>query len=515
MRNFTPKMIVAAILVLFAASSAKAQWGTAETPGVLIDNVDMYDAKYARTSDGGQYVVWTDALNRDGHMTFNLYGQYLDPEGNKAWGEEGKLIDSHMTPSWYSHWNILVTPEDDLVVSWADSRTQEDQNLSEDENYEVQVPVLYKITKAGEMLWGDEGVAMDAAKYRFPAQLTAVGETIYAKIFSADEYGPTSFQQLDEFGEFAWTEDKEFGGQIIASEGTDFIGVYMASEGVVAMRYNDKMEPQWEKAAVISERLYQGYDINPFILKSDTKGGVIVSYLAALGMFTHVPMIGYVTAEGETSFCEQVLDTEDGDHMYGVFAVNPEKEEIMLMWQMTMRFGVLQAEKYDYFGERLWGDMGVNLASKEEYSGYSYGPIAVETLGEDGWLVCYADEIGWANYQLYLAGVDSEGKVAWSMPIGEAQDANDVQMYKNGNDVELVWSCIGIDYDDDWNETPYGKVMGVRTTVENAGIKDVTTSVVEGEDAIYSLDGIRLNQLTKGINIVRKANGETIKVISK
>lgn len=516
MGNFTMKMIGLAVVLFVAAGSVRAEWGTPKNPGVLVDNSEMYGVEKARTSDGGEYIIWTAATSRNGHMTFDLYGQYLDPQGNKMWGEDGKLIDSHQTPSWYSYWNIQVTPDDDVVISWADARSQENgEPLAEYENYEAQVPVLYKITKAGEMLWGDEGVVLDEAKYRYPVQLMAVGATLYAKCFSADDYGPTELQMLDEFGEFAWAEGKQFAGQIIGSEGTDFIGIYAGSNCVEAMRYSKDMEPRWDKAAFISERMYGGYDINPYKLKSDGKGGMVFSYLAALGDFSHIPMIGYVTADGETAFCEQLVDTQEGDHQYCEFGVNTEEESIMSIWQMNMGSGVVQAEKYDYFGERMWGDMGLTLAEKESYSGYSFGTIAVEPMDDNKWLVCYADEIGWDQNQLYLAVVGSDGSVEWRLPVGDVGAVQDVQMYKEGNKVELVWSCIGESYDDDWNKTIFGMVMGVRTELGTSGVKPIAVDVVEGEDKVYTLDGIRVDKPVKGVNIIRKANGKTKKVMVK
>lgn len=504
-----------AALMLLTAGSANADWGTAENPGILIDNPEMSNVKCARTSDGGQYLIWADYLKRDGHLTFDLYGQYVDAQGNKMWGEEGKLIDNHMTPSWISFWNIQVTPDDDLVISWADARSEENKGLTEDDYYEAQTPVLYKLTKDGSMPWGEEGVVMDAAKYRFPAQLMSVGSTIYARLYPVEETNPVVLQKIDEFGEFAWTEDKPFGGQLIGSTGTDFIGIYTNTDGVVAMRYNENMEAQWEKPAFLSDRVYGGYDINPYILKSDGRGGMVCSYLVALGDFAHIPMLGYVTSDGETAFCQQVLDTEDGDHLYPVFAVNPEEESIMAMWQMTIAQGVLQGEKYDYFGERAWGDMGLTLATKDSGSGYSYGPIAVEPMDDNKWLICYADEVGWAQSQLYLAILDSEGNAERTIPVGTPGDVQDPKLYMNGNNIELVWKSIGKDYDDDWNETPYGKVMGVRTQIVNSGVSEINADFAEGEDAVYSIDGIRLDEPQKGLNIIRKANGETVKVMVK
>lgn len=48
-----------------------------------------------------------------------------------------------------------------------------------------------------------------------------------------------------------------------------------------------------------------------------------------------------------------------------------------------------------------------------------------------------------------------------------------------------------------------------------AGITNVTTPNASGVDEIYDLSGRKLNSLQKGINIVRKADGTTVKVLNK
>lgn len=48
-----------------------------------------------------------------------------------------------------------------------------------------------------------------------------------------------------------------------------------------------------------------------------------------------------------------------------------------------------------------------------------------------------------------------------------------------------------------------------------AGITNVTTPNASGVDEIYDLSGRKLNELQKGINIVRKADGTTVKVLKR
>ena len=48
-----------------------------------------------------------------------------------------------------------------------------------------------------------------------------------------------------------------------------------------------------------------------------------------------------------------------------------------------------------------------------------------------------------------------------------------------------------------------------------SGIDSPITTEENGVKAIYDLSGRKLNEMQKGINIVRKADGTTVKVLKK
>ena len=52
-------------------------------------------------------------------------------------------------------------------------------------------------------------------------------------------------------------------------------------------------------------------------------------------------------------------------------------------------------------------------------------------------------------------------------------------------------------------------------TSTSTGIDKVITTTDNGVEAIYDLNGRKLNEMQKGINIVRKADGTTVKVLKK
>ena len=113
---------------------------------------------------------------------------------------------------------------------------------------------------------------------------------------------------------------------------------------------------------------------------------------------------------------------------------------------------------------------------------------------------------------------------------GEIDDAGIVILSKDGvttvhltigdADVTLNEGCK-IDGDKLFMDMSISAIMGmisVEAQFEGAststGIEHVTTPD-NGEEAIYDLSGRRLNEMQKGINIVRKADGTTVKVLKK
>lgn len=511
MRNSTIKSLATATLAIVSAFGVNAEWGGLDNPGVLIDKADMYDVKTSAASDGSTYVVWTRGRVEKG---YSLHAQLLDPQGNKMWGEDGILVDDHTTPSWYSNWNIVVTPTDELVISWADARSEEGTDV---EKYLAQDPVLYKLDKAGEPVWGDQGIVLDPEKYRFPAMLFQVKDNIYARCYGKEDSDPTQLMLLDEFGEPAWKAAKNFSGQIIASEGEDFLAVYPTSDGVMAMRYNKDMRQRWKAPALVSEKHYGGYDLNPYLLRSDGKGGMAVCYLTQLGEFGHMPVVAYVTGSGETAFSEDVADTENYDHLYPVMNINPETETIMTIWQMNAgTTGLhLQAEQMDLFGERQWGPIGKSLAEKMSESGFSYGPVAVEPLEGGDWLVCYANEFAYEDYQMMLGRYDAEGNEVWLKEVGTRGSVNGPQVNMRGNLVEITWVEDHSYVDDEGGDVHVNTLRGVRVDYETASVQGIAADLDKAGDEYYSISGLRLSAPVKGLNIVRKSDGTVSKVMVK
>lgn len=118
MRKSTINILAAATLLITTSAGARAEWGTPAVPGTMIESSTMDSSEMALAPDGSLYVVWTQWAQNGGEG-LQICAQRFDADGNKQWGEDGITVDRHSSPTWCSHWNIVVTPESELVISWA------------------------------------------------------------------------------------------------------------------------------------------------------------------------------------------------------------------------------------------------------------------------------------------------------------------------------------------------------------------------------------------------------------
>ena len=500
------------LLPLLAAAllpiNAHAEWGTPEEPHALMtvdDNV-VASMKTARTPDGKTFISWLSYGDRP-DWGYELRLQLLDADGNPMWEPDGIQVEDVRNCSWTADYWMVVSPEGDAIISWADARDQEDMP-----NPISHVSVVYKVSQDQEMLWGDRGIEL-GEQYKYPSTLYQFGDDTYCLMQSAENWGTPQITRLSSDGTFEF-EPKDFFGNLIQSEGTDFISVYSNSEGTVAMRYTRDIEPVWDTPAVLSTYIYNGYGREPYCMVSDGNGGAVVSFSRELGGFSHLPVVAYVTADGEAVFGESadVIATEKNDHNYAKIGVNTETETIMATWQMSSGIYALGGQLMDYYGERMWGDDGKLLAEKDSPSGYSYGPIAVYPLEDDKWFVVYADELWWANNQLNYSVYDSEGNLLSNRQGIESTGVDDYSTYMEGKDFYMFF--LNEYTDDDWVD--HSAIMVVKITDFSTGMKEINSdNITTGQTEYYNLSGMRIPAPAPGLNIVRNADGTTHKLIMK
>lgn len=146
-------------------------------------------------------------------------------------------------------------------------------------------------------------------------------------------------------------------------------------------------------------------------------------------------------------------------------------------------------------------DDGLKFEVKNHvFNGYAFPDYTVDykiDVTEDG---SFNDESGFALAVLG-GNASTEGKAImnayWQMIKGSV----------NNKSIDLYIKYLGANMDELIHVTFKG------TAVETTGINTVNTADNSTVTEIYTLGGARVNSLQKGINIVRLANGKTVKVI--
>lgn len=146
-------------------------------------------------------------------------------------------------------------------------------------------------------------------------------------------------------------------------------------------------------------------------------------------------------------------------------------------------------------------DDGLKFEVKNHvFNGYAFPDYTVDykiDVTEDG---SFNDESGFAHAVLG-GNASTEGKAImnayWQMIKGSV----------NNKSIDLYIKYMGANMDELIHVTFKG------TAVETTGINTVNTADNSTITEIYTLGGARVNSLQKGINIVRLANGKTVKVI--
>lgn len=533
-KSTTIKTLALALgMMLFCPGSMFAEWGTQSKAQIVYEKEgEILQFHTARTSDGYTYMSWLE-WNEDWHPASSLMlcMQLLDPEGNPCWGDDGLVIDSYPSKSYTSQNSLIVDDEGNAYVSWADSRSQIDKVLTpDDERYDNFESVVYKVNKEGEMLWGEDGKTYDNSKYSMSWILYHAGGNIYAMVYGigVGSYIPTYFVRLDpETGDFIGNV-KSMGGQFIASVGTDIINVYASGSSTMAMRYDENLNPVWSAPTQVAPYVYEGHNNFPYNLVSDYQGGVIVSFERNIGLSKWMPIVNYISADGESVFGQAVdVTTMDyNNNNYNFMCYNPQAETILNVWGMNDPTLALYGQMMDMFGDRLWNKgIGTELAYKTSTMGYTFAPLSAVFTKNDTYWILYVDETNWMQDTLYLMEVDQEGNI-----LSGADNSNRVGPYYQGIVSPSVYWADGNMYLLYYNYVSTTNVYRIRTQMiadlyepgeipempepGDSGVESIG-AVETGSPACYTLDGIRLDAPRKGLNIMRGADGKVTKVIVK
>lgn len=536
-----------ALTCLFAGNVA-AQWNNNATPIQIFDATGKSDyygtsPEFARTKDGKtwiSYKIWkSDESNPDSTLKVSTYLQLLDADGKKQFADPGILVNDYNTPTWWSYNGLAVSSDGCAIVTVADSRS-ETYNPSQGRYFSFQ-PAIYKIDQEGNFLWGLDGITYPEFQDAPFTDVYVLGDDIYFQFIEISGAVPdasnapkgmaklvgsqparvaegatgtfTMRYSLD--GVPAWDDVKQFGGQMAPSIGSDFLLVGAGSNGAQVQRYNRDLEPVWSEPVTFDSYNCMSNDLHPYKIAPDGEGGVAVAFVRNMGDFSHNIRLQYINNDGELGFGLIGIDTyadEAYDHDYCGVALNPETKEILVDWEDQLgSLYTTTVGKYNYYGDRLWGDYGLHLAEKETPSGYAFQRIGCAPLSGGDWMVVYCDVQGWGNMSIVFKRIDKDGNEVWKKTVGRSIDVNDAALFVESDCTYLLWR----ENSDNRTGIDAIRIFNDGTFAPTTGIDEVTSDADAEPMAYYTIDGKKLSAPQHGINIVKYTDGSTRKFVRK
>lgn len=539
------KLYALIALAIAGTSSVFAQWNTNATPKCLFSTTyvdsetgetkvggDYYacSPKVARTADKKTWIAWktwgSKMVNGQKTPAVRTFLQLLDRDG-VAQFDEPIMVNDHITPTYWSECALRAAADGSAIITVADSRTEDDSYTDEGYSPQTFTPAIYKIDQEGNFLWGLDGV-----EYRdiIDAPYTnafVIGDDVYfVYVRTGDEGSGTYIQRISDDGVALWNEPLLWPGgttlqlQIHPTLNNEVLVFDSTPDGARVHRMDkDLKEEVWGDAVTYDEYKYDGYEMNHYRIVSDGNGGACVTFVRNMGSFSHNIRVQHINEDGSLGFGLTGLDAynaEAYDHNYPSIAANPETQEILVQFASDQGDGKVVHQKFSYDGDYLYDELGLAIASKSaETSGsYFYGLVGVGSLKGGDWIAVYRDLAGYGKSSFIIRRYDKDGNRTWTKTIGRDLHQTDTSLAVEEEAIYLFYR------EQASNKEPGIKIFRIGTdgtynvTYEEppTGIEDIQHATPDAQQ-YYSLDGKRLAQPQKGLNIVRKADGTVQKQI--
>lgn len=384
------KTVLLSLLFSALTFSISAQWSSNPLENSLISGTsgEAVIPKIATHPSGYSYVGFF--VNESGNYDVRL--QKLDVFGNKLWGESGILISNHTSMSWLTDWDMTVDADTCAVLVFQDIRNGNNNVYA------------YRVSPSGQMLWGDDGVALSPnADFNVTpdVEITEAGNYIFNWVRDATTQ-TIGMQKLNAAGEKLWGE---LGLQLLGTEdytwplfcpsiGDDAILVFSKQTGpfwapdrdLYVQRFDGSGNPVWANDVLVaSAGFISGYTIPA--ITSDLDGGVFISWHdernGSQVMETYVQHVGNNGGVFWEPNGVKVCMAPNQWHLDANITYSETLDDLFVFWtdrDFNQNMRGLSGQRISEIGERLWGDNGKVIIPLHngDYSG-----IFTRAIGED------------------------------------------------------------------------------------------------------------------------------------
>ena len=549
------KLFTFVVMAVFAMSAAFANWHPSDTEAIRLDKEGadgQVQMKTIRTDDGKIILTWLRGELTGNLFSYQLHLQIFDANGDAMFGDEGIIVCDKRTRTWTTDYALALASNGDILLGYTDVRN--DPNEENAESY------LYRYTQQGVPVWGVDGILFPAPKIHENAlavedvapAICVSGDKIYAAASHTEYY-------MEEANEDNWSPSPWFPNQqmpdsvlvdksnwlvmLINDDGTvaDEAPVELPSRmltmnpapggnvylvydnkdlGLDARLLTPKMENAWEEPVTIENRSISSGMYVPTPLTAVDENNVLLLSYRVLTDFYGYQVINYLNADGECPEEPVSLNGSiDGDAGSAQMGIKEDKAMVAWEWAYSGQDYFMNVNVVDDQNNYCWTDdytYGVPLDYTMEWG---FTPVKVIPV-PDGWVVLYGLSTSWNGASFMVVKIDEMGEALWYKQICEDnfKSSGFSVVYDEQN--AYIFYTQETQYDENWEEIPGSAgmfVMCVNISGTTTSIDEVETPAGVVSTEIYTIDGRRVNQMEKGVNIIRtideNGNVTTTKVL--
>ena len=543
------------VMAVFAMSTMMANWQPSDIDATKLDKEGangQVQMKTLRTDDGKIILTWLRGERISNVFSYQLHLQLFDANGNAQFGDEGIIVCDKRTRTWTTDYGLALASNGDILLAYTDIRN--DPNEENAETY------LYRCTQQGEPVWDADGILFPSDKIHenalsvedvAPAICVSGGNIFaaanhteyYMEEANEDNWSPSPWFPNQQMPDSVLVNNSEWLIVVMDNDGmmraeapmsldSKIVTMNPAPNGNIYLLYNNQelgldaqlltheLNNQWEDPVTVEDRPLSSGMFMPTPLTALADDDVLFISYRVLTDFYGFQVVNSLNPNGATA-PEGVSLTGHFDGDAGTAQMGVKQDRAFVAWE----YAYSASEKYmnvnvvDNNNNYFWTDEAMYGLYLDISFDWGFTPVKVIPVS-DGWVVLYGISTSWNGATFMVEKLDELGNTVWAKQICEDDFKSSGFSITYDENYAYIFYTQEEQYDDNWDVIPGSGgmyVMCVDIKGDHTAINEVPTGEGIVSTEIYTIDGRRVNQLEKGINIVRTtdANGNvtTTKVL--
>lgn len=431
------KSTILLVVMICLIGTSFAQWtnNPLENTAIAKKSGEQALPKIVVHVDGTAYISWFTMETG----VYNVRMQRIDNNGNPQWSDDGILVSSEPQDSWITDYDLAIDPDGYALIVFMDLRTGESN------------PVAYRISPAGEMVWGSSGILLANDSNFDPSPkvcATSTGNAVFSWQSAGDNLSEVRLQKISPAGEKLWGEE----GIILSDPSLSLTSPFVlpAGEDQVFLVWHEESGPFWApNRGLYVQKLdadgnfmfasetviYSPVPAGPVVyleMCRDDEGGIVFTwYRSDEGLHFH-SYIQHMNAAGDVTMQANgvMLSATSGrNHMYPEPAFLAQNQEIIAFFSeqdLNQNERGFYAQKLDMEGNRLWGEEGKELIP---LGNSDYGHFTADGYFDRAICIYQEAVYGTNTAKMQAVMLDKDGDYVWASEFIDMSTAQSEKLH--------------------------------------------------------------------------------------